>query len=725
MTLSMLCRTARPTLLARSTPTGAIIFPSKRPASLSSIHKGLRRSQKAQSRVPARSPRPSFASGEGMSEERPKPMTYAQRQAARKAAEQEKPDFKIRKGKKDITEYPDKAPKAKTRASLFFDPESNFGKKSLVYQVKAQLQSKDQGSAPEKRAGRSKPAFSRSPPSSSSRPSWPEFSEKPSSASARSSDLRTTLDLSGFDDGPRGGDSRSSGDRKSFGASRRFGVSASRGSATRGRNHGGVGRTSSARELVFNAPRISDDAPSRDPANKDAPSEEASGRGDRPTFRERKAYGAARGGGLRDAGRDARPRGASFPSRDSVSFRGRDDSARPSSSTSSASLESPLGGASESTPEVWDLPKGFAKPAASRASIELPSRPQYKVTRVGSGPSFGDSHPHFKDPNQPISVPYTTAASQFLYGKSVVEAALQSARRRLYKLYIYSGTNRQNVTQDFAVEKLARRRGIETVIVGDDGLRLMDKMSGSRPHNGYVLEASPLPQLPVTGLGPMSTSEEDGGGSGYQVNLGHQSAEEAAINGASNFIESSSTTHKPLVVVLDQVLDPGNLGAILRTVSFLGTTAVAITKRNSASLTPVALKASAGASEALTLFSLDSLPHFLAESRENGWEVYAAVPQTLSSSSQRHIDMHDVEDLDPLSKKPCILVMGSEGEGLSKVVKSKADFEVNIPNLSGANVIDSLNVSVAAGLLCSAFLKGQVKSQFTLVKEEEKKGALW
>ena len=312
------------------------------------------------------------------------------------------------------------------------------------------------------------------------------------------------------------------------------------------------------------------------------------------------------------------------------------------------------------------------------------------------------------EPERPVSVEYTTAASQFLYGKSVVEAALKTSARKLYKLYVYAGSNRENVDVDEVMVKLARKMGVPVRNVQERDARLMDKMSGGRPHNGYILEASPIPQLPLTGLGPFEESKER---SGFKVELAHQSAEDAAVNGTDDFVRTVPSSHKPLVVVLDQILDPQNLGAILRSVNFLGATAVAITKRNSAALTPVALKASAGASEAITLFSVDNLAPFLDNSKENGWKIYTAVPLTSSAGKHRQMSIYEVEGQDPLSKDPCILLLGGEGEGLSKQLKSKADVEVNIRNMSQTNLVDSLNVSVAAGLLTASLLRGKAKAE--------------
>jgi 21S rRNA (GM2251-2'-O)-methyltransferase len=120
-----------------------------------------------------------------------------------------------------------------------------------------------------------------------------------------------------------------------------------------------------------------------------------------------------------------------------------------------------------------------------------------------SGPKFTQ----IADNRIPLSIPYTTPASEFLYGASVVEAALSSRReprRKLYKFYIYTGENREDPDQDARLERLAKRSGVEVIRAGNEWIRVMDKMSAGRPHNGYILEASPLPRLPVTSLGQLT-----------------------------------------------------------------------------------------------------------------------------------------------------------------------------------------------------------------------------
>ncbi|KAI0812089.1 hypothetical protein GGR55DRAFT_640403 [Xylaria sp. FL0064] len=343
-----------------------------------------------------------------------------------------------------------------------------------------------------------------------------------------------------------------------------------------------------------------------------------------------------------------------------------------------------------------------------------PSRTRHEFSSSKPEQSTGT----WKADDGPIRIHHSTAASQFLYGRSVVEAALKDSRRQLYKLYIYSGDDRRNISQDDALEKLARQKGVDVTKVPNDGLRMMDKMSGGRPHNGLVLEASPLPQLPLKALGPLS---EDPKKLGFHVEVAHQSSEEAKVNGTSDFVSYQLPKGRnPFVLLLDGILDPGNLGAILRTAAFLGVNGVAITKGSSATLTAVALKASAGASEVMTLFSVNSTLDFLTRSKENGWLVYAAVPSTQRSRGNSHVTLGRLETYDPLSSQPTVLVVGSEGEGLTKQVRRQADHEVSIPSPPGGffSTIDSLNVSVATGILCSVFLKKQSSGMMEIETEE-------
>ncbi|APA12511.1 hypothetical protein sscle_09g072810 [Sclerotinia sclerotiorum 1980 UF-70] len=333
--------------------------------------------------------------------------------------------------------------------------------------------------------------------------------------------------------------------------------------------------------------------------------------------------------------------------------------------------------------------------------------------------------------NIPISIPYTTPASEFLYGTSVVEAALNTQRRKsrkLYKLYIHKGEDRHNGDRDGALTRLAQRKGVEVAIVrGQDWLRTLDKMSQGRPHNGYILEASPLPRLPVISLGSVIDQNDS---FAIQLAPDHQSREELEVNGNDTIINvpKDSTGRKPLVLLLDSIEDPQNLGAILRTALFMGVTAVAISVRNSASFTPVVFKASAGAAETIEIFSVNKPGGFIKDSQASGWKIYAAVappaPRKPDSrhmwpaASQEFVWSHKLQD--PLREDPCILMVGGEGEGLRKNLRDLADVHISIKGASMRGKLDSLNVSVATGMLCGAFIRQTArKTVEEAVKEVE------
>ncbi|CAM1500677.1 Fc.00g098390.m01.CDS01 [Cosmosporella sp. VM-42] len=306
-----------------------------------------------------------------------------------------------------------------------------------------------------------------------------------------------------------------------------------------------------------------------------------------------------------------------------------------------------------------------------------------------------------------MTIKYTTAASQFLYGKNVVKAALEQGRRQLYNLYIYGGENRKDSKDNTTMTRLARKHGIPITIIPNGEQRIMDKMSMGRPHNGFVLETSPLPQRPIRALGKL---EESSTRLGFHVELDFQTKEEQLINGTDTFVKrSSDVTPKPFVLLLNEILDPGNLGGILRTASYLGVDAVGITNRGSSTLTPVVLKSAAGAVEEITLFTVDDAQRFMEESGKAGWKTYAAVAPPDRKILRRHgdkfITADAIEAQSPLNEHPCILVLGNEGHGLSKDLKVAADYELSIPRFVQKSCVDSLNVSVAAGLLCHAFVK--------------------
>ena len=159
--------------------------------------------------------------------------------------------------------------------------------------------------------------------------------------------------------------------------------------------------------------------------------------------------------------------------------------------------------------------------------------------------------------------------------------------------------------------------------------------------------------------------------------------------------------------------DAGNLGAIIRSSYFLGADGILICARNSASLTPVALKAAAGSAETLPIFSVGQPGSFIDVCQENGWHFYAAVsPSSSDSGRGTGRPYYSSTTLgNPTRKHPCILVLGSEGDGLRWNIQKKADFMLGIEGQRSVfGELDSLNVSVASALLCDAFLRDSIKT---------------
>ena len=138
-----------------------------------------------------------------------------------------------------------------------------------------------------------------------------------------------------------------------------------------------------------------------------------------------------------------------------------------------------------------------------------------------------------------------------------------------------------------------------------------------------------------------------------------------------------------LLVALDEIQDPHNLGAIIRTAEGAGA-GVVIPRRRATAVTAAVVKASAGASEHAAVARVRNLTDFLSEAKQAGFWVYGATAGAASP--------YTTQDYRP----PTCFVLGSEGEGLGRRVASQCDAVVSIP-LAGS--IDSLNVSVSAGIL--------------------------
>ncbi len=142
---------------------------------------------------------------------------------------------------------------------------------------------------------------------------------------------------------------------------------------------------------------------------------------------------------------------------------------------------------------------------------------------------------------------------------------------------------------------------------------------------------------------------------------------------------------KPFVIIADEINDPHNLGAIIRSADCLGAHGVIIPKRRSAGLTSTVSKASAGALESMRVAKEVNISAAIDRLKEEGLWIYAA-------------DMDGQPYHDHKFDSPVALVLGSEGNGISRLVKEKCDFVISIPQYGTVN---SLNVSNAAAIIMS------------------------
>jgi 23S rRNA (guanosine2251-2'-O)-methyltransferase len=156
-----------------------------------------------------------------------------------------------------------------------------------------------------------------------------------------------------------------------------------------------------------------------------------------------------------------------------------------------------------------------------------------------------------------------------------------------------------------------------------------------------------------------------------------------AMGAATRYADPEAATRAGLVVVLDGVEDPHNLGAIVRTAHAAGAGAVVIPERRAASLTDVVAKAAAGALEHLPIVRVTNVNRALEDFKQRGYWIYGL--------DERGSEVYTAVDY----ASPTVLVLGGEGKGLHEQVRKHCDLLVRIP-MDGK--ISSLNVSVAAGV---------------------------
>ena len=234
--------------------------------------------------------------------------------------------------------------------------------------------------------------------------------------------------------------------------------------------------------------------------------------------------------------------------------------------------------------------------------------------------------------------------SSKLFGLHSVQAALDYSPKKIHKAWVDSGRQDKRLGQ--AVDDLLAL-GIEPEKV--DRKRL-DRLADNNNHQGIVIEVEM----------PGELSESD----------------------LKTAVENLSET--ALFLVLDNVQDPHNLGACLRTADATGVHGVIITKDNATGITPTVCKVASGAAETVPVYQVTNLSRTLRWLKGEGLWIMGAAGETAQSVYKTDFTV------------PMALVVGAEGKGLRRLTKEQCDVLVSVPMLGQ---VDSLNLSVATGVL--------------------------
>jgi 23S rRNA (guanosine2251-2'-O)-methyltransferase len=230
-----------------------------------------------------------------------------------------------------------------------------------------------------------------------------------------------------------------------------------------------------------------------------------------------------------------------------------------------------------------------------------------------------------------------------IFGLHAVRALLLRHPERVLRLKLVAGRDDARVRE---LTELAKQHGCP---IERADARALKQLLGEVVHQGVVAEISPLPPW----------TEDD-------------------------LIEALSQAKQPLVLALDGVQDPHNLGACVRTADACGALAVVVPKDRAAQLTATVRKVAAGAAESTPVVAVTNLVRCLTLLKAAGLWVVGAEAQ--ADKRPQDVDL----------RSGTVLVLGAEGGGLRQLTRQSCDYVVRLPQLGA---VESLNVSVAAGML--------------------------
>lgn len=231
-----------------------------------------------------------------------------------------------------------------------------------------------------------------------------------------------------------------------------------------------------------------------------------------------------------------------------------------------------------------------------------------------------------------------------IYGRQTVIAALEN-QRRLNRLWILP-----HLRYDSRFHTLLSQAKANGTVIDEVEPKRLDQITQRANHQGVAAQVAPYEYKELEDL----------------------------------ISQAKAVSENPVIVVLDSITDPHNLGAIVRTAEALGSQGMVIPQRRAVGITSTVMKVASGALENFPVARVVNLRQALEELKAAGFWIYGMAV----NASQ---PLHTVDKFD----KPTVLVIGAEGEGLSLLTQRQCDFLVSIP-LQGKTA--SLNASVAAGM---------------------------
>ncbi|MBD2440038.1 23S rRNA (guanosine(2251)-2'-O)-methyltransferase RlmB [Nostoc sp. FACHB-110] len=273
-------------------------------------------------------------------------------------------------------------------------------------------------------------------------------------------------------------------------------------------------------------------------------------------------------------------------------------------------------------------------------SVGHPIRKAKSAEQNNQIPHNSHSKPHISLPSPAIK---NAEDSDLIYGRHPVLSALES-QRELNRIWVTS-----RLRYDPRFHNLLLQAKEHGTVIDEVEPKRLDQITEGANHQGIAAQIAPYSYLELTDL----------------------------------IAKAKSVTNDPVIVVAEGIVDPHNLGAIIRTAEAIGAQGLVIPQRRAVGITSTVVKVAAGALENFAVARVINLSRALEELKEAGFWIYG----TAATGSE---PIHTVRFSGPI-----VLVIGSEGEGLSLLTQRACDVLVSIP-LQGKT--PSLNASVAAGM---------------------------